>query len=742
MAYPPNKLVKFDFETRSDLDLPKVGTYAYATHPSTAAIILTYQLTPDLPVVLIQKMGRALTWDDFPQEFKDAYADPEVKFVAFNTPFDRAIWNYTLVDAPYLPPERTLDAMAQAMSSNLPASLDQASKALGGPPKLSDGKLGIALFSATGTRTPRKGLTITGIAWPKDFPEEWSQFCTYAVHDTAVLGYIWKHTRELPEREWRVFWANEALCERGMGVDLEFCAKAAVLAKEAAEEAGKELHRLTEGALWSVNQHVAIAQWVYDRLPNDEARDIMTTDVIEPEERDENDEQLPALIKISIARRNVERLLDWYKATKQNDTVLKDVLELREFGASAAPKKYAAALLQQSGGRLRGQITFMGAAQTGRFSGKGVQPQNLTRTPLGPPGDDYGTWEAPTVDLITEGCTLDQLNGHGDGEVALRKLALLVRPSIIAPEGRTLIKADYSQVEARGCPWLANSPEADKLLQYFRDVDADPSLPDLYVISAAGMLKKKWQDVTKAERQTGKVASLACQFQGSVGALTSMAANYRMYIPPGDAKIIVDQWRAANPWAPRLWGRHNQHESYGLIGAAMRAYNSPRTPQKAGRIAFSYEPTYLGGSLFMRLPSGRLLTYPWCKFREYEVKDKKTGKVTEVRKGLTFKRPVGMRAIYGGLLCENATQATCADLLREALVVLNEGLLGPKLDVVLHAHDEIVVECDDNRDTIRKTLEALEGAMTFDREWAKGFPLAVDSVVRFYYSAAKLKEAA
>jgi DNA polymerase len=527
-----------------------------------------------------------------------------------------------------------------------------------------------------------------------------------------------------------------------MAVDVEFCQKAAALAAEAIVEAGGELARLTNGELTSINQHIRMADWVFSRLPDEESQTIMITALIEPDERDEDDKELPTLPKLSINRRNVERLLDWFRKTKQTDETLRKVLELREFGASAAPKKYAAAIAQQAGGRLRGQITFMGAAQTGRFSGKGVQPQNLTRTPLGPPGDDYGTWEAPTVDLITDGCTLDRLNGHGDGEVALRKLALLVRPAIIAPEGRTLIKADYSQVEARGCPWLANSPEGNKLLDYFRAVDADPSLPDLYVISAAGMLKKQWQDVTKAERQTGKVASLACQFQGAVGALTSMAANYRMYFNDGEARTIVDQWRAANPWAPAFWGKHNNNESYGLIGAAMRAYYAPRTPQKVGRVAFSYEPSYLGGTLFMRLPSGRLLSYPWCKFREYEVKDKKTGKVTEVRKGLTFKRPVGMRAIYGGLLCENATQATCADLLREALVVLNEGLLGSKLDMILHAHDEIVVECDDNRATIKHTLEALEDAMTFDREWAKGFPLAVDSVVRFYYSAAKLKEAA
>ena len=82
--------------------------------------------------------------------------------------------------------------------------------------------------------------------------------------------------------------------------------------------------------------------------------------------------------------------------------------------------------------------------------------------------------------MITDGCTLEQLAALGDGEVPSRKLALVVRPAIVAPPGKTLIKSDYSQIEARGLPWLANTPSAEKLLDYFRAVDADPSLPDLY----------------------------------------------------------------------------------------------------------------------------------------------------------------------------------------------------------------------------------------------------------------------
>jgi len=52
-----------------------------------------------------------------------------------------------------------------------------------------------------------------------------------------------------------------------------------------------------------------------------------------------------------------------------------------------------------------------------------------------------------------------------------------------------------------------------------------------------------------------------------------------------------------------------------------------------------------------------------------------------------------------------------------------------------------VIECADDPETIARSLKALEQAMTFDRPWAKGFPIAVDSAVRFYYSSAKIREA-
>jgi DNA polymerase len=726
MTFPIENLVFFDFESRCDVDLKKHGTYRYADRAEP--ILLTYAIG-DAPVRVVQANGEALTYPGLPGELRAAIENSEMTLVAWNSEFDRAIWNYSLADSPFLEPRRVVDAMAQGTASNLPGALDQASTALGGPGKQPDGKQLIGMFCGSDARDP------------KEWPTEWDRFIRYALRDTDVLRDVWKKTRPMSMMEWRVFWANCAITERGIGIDRDFCAAASRLAIEDGTRAGRRLAEITGGLITSIFQHERIATFLYDRLPP-VAQNIMITAVIDPEDREENDDaEGEPLIKTSVQREIVGRLLDWMDASKHDDPVVREILELREFGASAAPKKYAAAMAQETGGRLRGQIVYGGAPQTGRFSGKGVQPQNLTRTPLGPPGDDYGIWEPGGVDMIAEGCSLDELAAYGSEKIVpSRKLALLVRPAIVAPEGRTLVKADYSQIEARGLPWLANTPSAHKLLDYFRAVDADPAMPDLYTITAAGMLRKHVGEITKGERQIGKVSTLACGYAGGKGAFISMAANYRFYVSPEEAQDHVDKWRIANPWAPTFWGRHNSQESYGLWGAAMRAYNTPREPMRAGRIAFIYEPAYLGGTLLMRLPSGRLLSYPWCKWREYEVKDKRTGKVKETRSSLTFRRPGGMRALYGGLLAENATQACCADLLRESLVILEEGLLESRLDVVLHAHDEIVAEVDDNPRAVRAALELLDKSMTMERSWSKGFPITIDAVVRFYYSAAKPKE--
>jgi len=188
----------------------------------------------------------------------------------------------------------------------------------------------------------------------------------------------------------------------------------------------------------------------------------------------------------------------------------------------------------------------------------------------------------------------------GDDTPVARKLSLLLRPAIIARPGKVFVWSDWSQIEARVLPWLADHYEgAKRRLDIFREVDADPSLPDLYTRTAAALSHCAVGDVTKAMRQRGKVAELALGFLGGVGALKAMASGYGLYLPDDEAKSIVKRWREVNSWAGD-YGRE-------IWSAVQTARDAPGVPVQAGRCWLVFLPGYLSGTLLARLPSGAYL---------------------------------------------------------------------------------------------------------------------------------------
>jgi hypothetical protein len=84
---------------------------------------------------------------------------------------------------------------------------------------------------------------------------------------------------------------------------------------------------------------------------------------------------------------------------------------------------------------------------------------------------------------------------------AARKLALVVRPGLVAGSRKVFVWSDWSAIEARIDPWLAASPDAERVLDIFRANDRDPTRPDIYMLNAADILHKNDpHGVTKAER--------------------------------------------------------------------------------------------------------------------------------------------------------------------------------------------------------------------------------------------------
>jgi DNA polymerase len=689
-------------------DLKAIGTTRYVAEAN--AIVLACAIG-DAPAFTWHADGAILDWDNAPNDLRAAFERGAI-LAAWNASFDSAIWNFATLGFPFLAPERVIDVMVQANISNLPSDLESASRALGGTGKQKDGKKLIKLFSIEG-------------AAPSEHPAEWQQFLAYARQDVEAMRDVYRRTRPLPLSEWQQYWAFEHINRRGVAVDVPFVTHAAALAAEDAVAIGRRLRELTDGAVTSVNQAKRIATWMHDQLTDAAMREVLMVGC--PVEDDDDEQEL------SLTRDRVARVLAVLEAKRANGGLAHGELKaieaatLRLYGGGAAPKKFARINAQQVDGVLRDQYRFAGAGQTGRITSRGAQIQNLTRDAL----DE----EAALVDMIADGCTYAELAAAPPVDMPVaRKLALLARPALIAGPGKVFVVSDWSMIEARVNPFLANSPDAERVLDIFRANDADPTRPDLYTTTAGDILHKAGV-VTKTERGIGKVSALALGFGGSVGALKAMALNYRISLDDIEARRIVDAWRAANPWAPEFWGVHRGGESFGLWGAAMRAWEAPGAITTAGRIAFAYREDYLGGSLFMALPSGRLLTYPQPKWRDVDVLDKDGTPTGEQRRECSFRRAHGRAKLWRGTLCENAVQATAADLLRQAVTRIETNPALAFMPIRMTTHDEIVCEVDEARADEAKAI--LRREMLTLPEWAAGLPIQSEEQVCGWYTKSK-----
>jgi len=704
-------LIWIDFEVFGGaLDLKAAGAFRYVAEASTHTIVLSYAIG-NAPALTWHADGAILDWNCAPNELRAAY-ERRKTFAAWNASFDAAVWNYATLGFPFLAPERVIDPMVQAGVSNLPTDLEHASRYLGGPGKQKDGKALIRMFSIEGAN-------------PRECPAEWKRFLAYARQDVEAMRDVYRKTRPLPHEEWRQYWAFEHINRRGVAIDMPFVRNAATLATEDAIAIGRRLTELTGGAVTRVTQAKRIATWMHDMLADAAMREVLTVGVPDDDDADDADETEFSLTRDRVAR--VLAMLDIKRANGGlgfDEAKAHEAAELRLYGAGASPKKFARLEAQQVDGVLRGQYRFAGAGQTGRMTSRGARIQNLTRDVLG----EDGAAEAPLVEAISKGCNYAALAAASPADVpAARKLALIVRPALIANTARTFVWSDWSAIEARITPWLAASEGAEKVLDIFRANDRDPTRPDIYTIAAADILHKDWRAVTKPERQIGKVACLALAFGGSVGALMAMALSYRIHLEPAEARCIVDAWREANPWAREFWNA--------LWDAAMSAWELPGRVTTAGRLAFVFRDDYLGGALFMALPSGRLLTYPRPKWRDVDILDKDKKPTGEKRTELSFRRAHGRVKLYHGVLTENATQAVAADILRETTTRIETNPALGWMSIRMTTHDEIVCEIDAVRAEEAKAL--LRREMLTLPKWADGLPLQSEEVARSRYSKSK-----
>jgi len=709
-AHPVESICFIDFETRSDTDLKVAGATRYATEAD--AIVLAYAIgNGPVSTVKVTAFDGPIRWDDVPSEIKLHFARAargEAIWAAWNAGFDRAIWNFATEGFPEMLPEHVIDVMAQATASGLPPDLAKASEAIGKAVKVGEGKELVQLFCLP------KGLRgVRGT--PQSHPKEWHTFVdSYATGDILAMRDVFKSTRQLTLAEWREYWAMEKINDRGVCIDVSMVAHAARLADEDKVRSKADLQRLTGCAVETVDQVAKMTAWLMARLPKD-GQVILTKTV---EETDEETGEVTKPAKLQLTRTRIERLLAYLIECNEPSYFghLISVLQIRRYGGSKTPAKFAKMLAQQVDGRLYGQYVFNGAPQTGRASSRGVQIHNLAR--------DVLEHEPELLDALNgDGIDYDTFSSVGDETPVARKLSLLIRPCFVPSGDNVFVWSDWSQIEARIVPWLCDHmPGAAKRVQIFRDVDADPDLPDLYTRTAAALSHVAVDQVTKPMRQRGKVAELALGFCGGVGALQQMAAGYGLHFTDAEARQVVDRWREANPWAIDY-----SREIWEAMKWAIKPENASQ-PVRAGRVWLKFEPNYLGGSLLARLPSGRILTYRNMHWQDVDVLDEDDKPTGIKRLEMMFSRGYGRVKLWPGMFVENFTQATAADVLRGTLVRLERDGFRTRIQT----HDECLVECEESE--IANTADRLRAIMRKGFDWSEGLPLMSDETAGYYYS--------
>lgn len=385
----------------------------------------------------------------------------------------------------------------------------------------------------------------------------------------------------------------------------------------------------------------------------------------------------------SLSKKAVAALAD------ETDGDIQEMLHLRLLMSKTSVKKYEAVMRSVCrDNRVRGMMRFCGASRTGRWSGNILQPQNLPQNHL------------PDLtlarDIVKDGDfeMLDMTFGN-----VPNVLSELIRTVLIPKPNHRFIVADFSAIEARVLSWLAGEQWR---LDTFRNGG------DIYCASASQMFRVPVEKhgVNGHLRQKGKISELACGYGGSVGALKNMGA-VEMGVPEDELQGLINDWRNANPHIVKLWTE--------VGNAAMKAIKE-KTIVTLGKLVFMYER----GILFIRLPSGRRLSY--IKPR---IGTNRFGGDSITYMGVGASKKWERLETFGGKLVENIVQAIARDLLASAMMnVANAGY-----DIVFHVHDEIIAEAPDSQGSVDEMCKL----MSINPDWADGIPLSADGYECEYY---------
>lgn len=641
------KTLSIDIETFSSVNLQKCGVYKYAESEDFEILLFGYAVDGGPVQVVDLACGEKI-----PAEIINALSDETVIKTAFNASFERVCLSKYLDE--WLEPASWHCTMIWSATLGLPLSLEGVGAVLGlEKQKLNEGKSLIKYFCVPCVPTKTNGGRTRNL--PEHDKEKWLQFKAYNLRDVETeMGIQEKLSRfPVPEKTWEEYHLNEEINDRGISVDMVLVKQALAIDQKSREHLTALIQNMTN--LDNPNSVQQMKLWL--------AQNGLEMD--------------------SLGKKEVAAVI---KTAPQD---LTDVLSLRQQLAKSSVKKYTAmenAVCKDN--RARGMFQFYGANRTGRFAGRLIQLQNLPQNHMSD---------------LTEARDLVR-DGNYDALELLYEdipdtLSQLIRTAFVPQDGRKLIVADFSAIEARVLAWLAGERWRLKVFEEGKDI---------YCSSASQMfgVPVEKHGVNGHLRQKGKIAELALGYGGSVGALKAMGA-LEMGLTEEELQPLVSAWRNANPMITMLWWD---------IDRAVKTCVKQRISTETHGLKFDYK----SGFLFLTLPSGRRLAYVKPRMGENQF-----GGEAVTYEGVGATKKWERLESYGPKFTENAVQAIARDILMYAMQTLRH------CSIVAHVHDEIIIECDR-----RVSLESVCEQMGRTPPWAEGLLLRADGYECDFYCKA------
>ena len=635
----PSQDLHIDFETYCDLDLKKVGIHRYVTHPSFRVLCVAWLFEG-------RAVCSAVTLPELPPDLRQALREPDVQAHAFNAAFESAV----LAQLGIAVANPLSCTMQRALAYGLPGRLEHAAAALG----LAHQKdmTGHRLMLRMSRPLPAGAPLWT---WP-----DYLALAAYCAKDVEAEAALSTAIPVLLPEEAALSELDASMNTKGeLGIDFQRVVDLLTAADAAGKVDAARATALTGGAVTSPGTQTArLLAWLTSK----------------------------GLDLIDTARATVEEVVQNFGDELAPDVY--EVLQIRLRAARASNRKLARMLLMGDGHpthALRGQFQFCGAGRTGRWSGRGVQVQNLPRVPKGFSPDLFA--EMARAAAAEGACALDAVTGHP----VLDCVSWALRSCLKATDdNRVLWSFDFSQIEARVLAWLAGQHD---VLAVFASGE------DVYVWAAA--------QFGSQDRQLGKVLVLALGFGMGAAKLREQAwKTYKVRMTAAEAEKFKTEWRRANFRIVEFW--------HAMEAAARGATLDRGAVRAVGGSGVAFTAT--SRTLQMRLPSGRVLYY------HKPALDRDTGSIGY------WGPEVGGRWVeqrtWGGKLAENATQAVARDIMAEAMLrAWRRKALVPCMSV----HDELVY-------AVRAgTPQTMADVMLEPPPWAGGLPLAGEhKIVRRY----------